>query len=134
MFMKLKANIFLTVVSQLQAHISESLRKKCLKRWLGFSWDLGCVSSRQGKEQNRAGTMYMALLHPLATCTHLQPDAGTVKRTGWCGKRPVPIPSLVTYGLPDLGEQFNFSEFQLPSMKDEDKIPFACGCCESLTT
>ena len=52
MFMKLKASITLTVVS-LQAHISESLRKKSLKRWLGFSRDLGCVSSRQGTEQIR---------------------------------------------------------------------------------
>lgn len=60
--MKLKASITLTVVS-LQAHISESLRKK--KAWKGGWAFLGIlVVLAADKEQNRAGTVCMALLHP----------------------------------------------------------------------
>ena len=73
--MKLKASISLTVGS-LQAHISER-KKKILKRWLGFSRDLGCVSRRQAAEQSMDRVRGTAA--PLTACTHLQPDAGVVR-------------------------------------------------------
>lgn len=52
-------------------------KKKILKRWLGFSRDLGCVSRRQAAEQSTDRVRGTAA--PLMACTHLQPDAGVVR-------------------------------------------------------
>lgn len=69
----------LTAASQLEAHISESLKKKSLKRWLGFSSDFSCVNRRQDEKQNRTEAVNMAMythLHSLVgkeTWVHSQP-------------------------------------------------------------
>lgn len=60
--------------------------------------------------------VYMAPLHSPAVHTHLQPDVGTVRSTGWWEKRPGLIASPVTYRLPNQSQLFNFSESQLPPM------------------
>lgn len=95
--MKLKANIIhYWQWSHCCKHPFPSPSEKSLKTWLGFSRDLGCVSRRQ--EQGPCARHSA----PLALCTHLPPDAGSVESTVWRGKRLESIPSLVTSGLSNL--------------------------------